>query len=155
MFCSGSQRSILDLANCGLRREPGAVRTSTSSTTPAWWSSAAKSVAGVVPWPTVTIRAKAFTTPLHHGLGVGAGYTAFLITPSWDLGPKIMSKFLISWIVTHVLGSRTGMVGRGETTALHPTACPSQIGGLLLTGTRLDRVLTRVLWCEGRFLVKR
>jgi len=55
------------------------------------------------------------------------GNTAFLITLPWDLGPKIMAKFLISWMVTHVLGSRTGMVGRGETTALHPTACPSQI----------------------------
>src|SRR5690625_4310761 len=76
IFCSGSQRSISDLANCGLRREPGAVRTSTSSTTPAWWSSAAKSVAGVVPWPTVTIRAKAFTFPLHHGLGARAGQSA-------------------------------------------------------------------------------
>src|SRR5690625_1668852 len=49
--------------------------------------------------------------------------------------------------MTLVLGWDS-VVGCGETTARCPTCCP-------LSGTRLDRVLTRVLWCEGRFLVER
>src|SRR5690625_4922235 len=75
MSCSGIHCSIAVFANWGLRREPGAVRTSTNSTTLAWWRSAANSSDSVVPWPTVIICGTSLTLPLHH---VG-GDVAFLV----------------------------------------------------------------------------
>src|SRR5690625_5178448 len=75
MSCSGIHCSIAVFANWGLRREPGAVRTSTNSTTLAWWRSAAKSSDSVVPWPTVIICGTSLTLPLHH---VGSD-VAFLV----------------------------------------------------------------------------
>src|SRR5690625_7124914 len=118
MSCSGIHCSIADFANWGLRREPGAVRTSTNSTTLAWWRSDLKSSDSVVPWPTVIICGTSLTLPLHHvgsdvAFLVGAGvfvdaqppgcassvrrlpYTAFLITLVWDLRPRYLGKMLM------------------------------------------------------------
>src|SRR5215218_10252788 len=56
MPASGSHRSIASRRNCGWRRLPGAVRTSTRRSTPAPSSRATSSSAVAVPCPTLSRR---------------------------------------------------------------------------------------------------
>src|SRR5919204_1210476 len=63
--------------NCGLRREPGNRRTSTSVRTPAAWRHAKSSSAERVPWPMVKTRTR-IESPVS---GKGGGVAA---TVSWD-----------------------------------------------------------------------